>query len=1068
MTHPIRFALVLAPAILAAQAPAPVPPRFVSFPDIHGERVVFTYDGDLWAGDVKGGPATRLTSHPGTEFAARFSPDGRWIAFSAGYDGGQNVYVMPAQGGTPRRLTWRGACQVRGWSPDGRKVLFSMAARSESRPVSQVWAVDLEGSEPEALPLGIAAQAAYSPDGGRILYNPKGQEEYYWKRYKGGQHPEIWLADLKAGTHRRVTPYVGKNAHPMWTAEGGALFVSDRGDRGVSNLYRLDLATGGAAALTSFTDYDVQWPSTDGRRVVFSQAGQLHVLDLATGAERRLDITAPSDLVRTLPRTVNAKDTLQHVSLAPGGKRFVVEARGDLFVLPVEADAPARNLTRTSGVRERFPAVSPDGKQVAYFSDESGEYDLYVRPAEGGPARRIPTGLATTVYHLAWSPDGTKLLFGDKTFALHLVDVASGKGEVIATSRNLKNDEFTWETADYAWSPDSAWIAYTLVEDNRNARVWLHNVKTGKKSPVTDGFFDALNPRFDQDGTTLYFLSYNNFQIRLDPGEANAIEQAPTSVMAVQLRKDETSDGPFRIDLEGLAGRVTRLAAKPGNLFHLQAGKGVVGWSSVEGWDDSVVEEVYRPRGQAKWTVHFLEKGAKAEVTLPEPVSEWGLDPGGTAFWARRPDALHAGGLQQVLASRTLPARVDLDRLTVTVDPKQEWNQIFSDTWRWYRDFFYDVNMHGKDWKAVGEGFRSWLPQATSRADVNWLLSQLVGELCVSHTYVGGGDQGPQQAPAPVKTAGLLGADLKAGPEGYYRFEKVYGPTPYAPELKGPLTGKAKEGDYLVAIDGEPLKAPEAVYRRLQATRGQKVRISVNTRPSLEGARVLEVETVPQDMDLRYAAWVAGNIETVERLSGGQLGYMHITAMAGPNIGQFDKYWRAFRYRKGIVVDVRGNGGGWTEYFLVSRLENRQVGFNVLQGMNPFRYPNTASDGRYVFLSNELNGSDGEAFLAHVKARNLGTLVGVPSWGGLVGIVNAQPTLDGGSVNQPNNAFYGREGTWWIENHGAEPDIRVENDPATWMAGHDRQLETGVETLLKQLKENPTPAFPARPPYPVR
>jgi len=1067
MPRSIRFALVLAPALLSGQG-APDLPRFVSHPDIHGDQVVFTYDGDLWSGDVKGGPARRLTSHPGLEYAARYSPDGAWIAFTAGYDGGQNVYVMPAQGGVPRRLTWRGSCQVRGWSPDGTKVLFSMAAVSESRPLTQVWAVDLEGHEPAPLPLGKAFQASFSPDGGRILYNPKGQEEYYWKRYKGGQHAEIWLADLKAGTHRRITPYVGKNAHPMWTAEGGALFVSDRGDKGVSNLYRLDLATGEGKALTAFRDFDVQWPATDGRRVVFAQGGRLHLLDLASGAERPLAITAPSDLVRAQPRTVNAKDTLQHVSLAPGGKRLALEARGELFVLPAEEGAQARNLTGTSGVRERFPEISPDGKQVAYFSDESGEYDLYVRPLEGGPARRIPTGLATTVYHLAWSPDGAKLIFGDKSFALHLVDLATGRREVIATSRNLKNDEFTWETADYAWSPDSAWIAYSLVEDNRNGRIWLHNVKTGQKTAVTDGFFDSLNPRFDLDGTTLYFLANNNFDIRLDPSEANAIEHTPTQVMAVKLRSDDSAGGPFRIDLEGLQGRASVLPARPGNLFHLQAGKGLVGWSSVEGWDDSVVEEVYRPGGQAKWSVHFLEKGAKAETVLADKVGSWGLDATGASFYARKPGLLHAGDLKQVLASKALPPKVDLDRLTVTVDPRKEWNQIFSDTWRWYRDFFYDTNMHGKDWKAVGEGFRAWLPQATSRADVNWLLSQLVGELCVSHSYVGGGDPGPQAAPAPARAAGLLGADLEPGQGGFYRFTKVFGPTPYAPELKGPLAGKVKEGEYLVALEGEPLRAPEAVYRRLQVDRGRKVTLAVNARPSLEGARTVEVETVPQDFDLRYARWVADNIATVERLSGGQLGYMHITAMGAQNIGQFDKYWRAFRYRKGIVVDVRGNGGGWTEYFLISRLENRQVAWDVLQGVNPFRYPGTASDRRYVFVSNELNGSDGENFLSHVKALNLGTIVGVPSWGGLVGIINTELTVDGGSVNQPNNAFYGKEGTWWIENHGAEPDIRVENDPASWMSGHDRQLEVGVETLLRQLKENPTPALPPRPAYPVR
>jgi tricorn protease len=490
---------------------------------------------------------------------------------------------------------------------------------------------------------------------------------------------------------------------------------------------------------------------------------------------------------------VNAKDTIQSVRLAQGGKNLVLEARGEVFVLPTDAAKQPLNLTATPGARERFPEISPDGKQVAYFSDESGEYDLYVRPAEGGPATRIPTGLATAVYHMTWSPDGTKLLFSDKSFALHVVDVATRKVERIGASSNLKNDQFTWEVADYAWAPDSNWIAYSFVEANRNGRIWLYNLKTRQRVALTDGFFDSVNPRFDADGTTLYFLSYSNFEVRLDASEANAIEPNPVQVMAVKLRAtdaESTSTSKpegFHIEVEGLQERISALPVKPGNHFHLQAGRSMVGWSTVEGWDDSVVEELYRPKGQAKWTMHFFETGPKKETVVADPVSEWGFDAGAANLYVRRADAIHAGPVQTVLASKALPERVDLDRLSLTVNPREEWKQIFEDCWRWYRDFFYDTNMHGRDWKAVHDGYAAWLPQLTSRQDLNWLLSQMVGDLCVSHTYVGGGDPGPLPSPAATRSAGLLGADLAADPSGVYRFTKVFGPTPYALDLKSPL-----------------------------------------------------------------------------------------------------------------------------------------------------------------------------------------------------------------------------------------------------------------------------------------
>ncbi len=1063
----LRFrpsALLLVACALTAQERTP---RFVSSPDVLGERVVFTWEDDLWLGSLKGGPARRLTTHPGLETAARFSPDGQWLAFSGQYDGGTQVYVMPAEGGNPKRLTWSGAATVQGWTPDG-KVLFKTIADFDRRPVERFFTVDLAGHQPEVLSVPRGVQGRLSPDGQRLAYNSKGKVEYYWKRYRGGDHQDLWLADLKTGHFDKLTDFVGRNGAPIW-AGGKVIFESDRGSNGITNLYAVDPATKAVEQLTDLKAFDAQQPSTDGQTVVFVQGGHLQALDLATRAVRPVAVTTSSDGWKAAPRPVNPKDWIQSMSLTGGTAVF--EARGEVFLVPTDATKPAKNLTKTPGVRERMPRLSPDGKRVAYFSDASGDYDLYVQAVDG-QSERIPTGLKTALYHLEWSPDSTKLLFGDKSFAVYVMDVATKKLTKVDESHELKNDQFTWEVSDYAWAPDSQWLAYAFVEPNHNSRITLYNLATKEKVALTDGFYDCLNPRFDLDGSTLYFLSYSNFHTRLDPSQDNHIQSAPVQVMSVQLKAGDDKTPAFRIDVAGLVERIAPLPVKSGNLFHLKAGKGLVGWDEVDGWDDSVVEELYGPRGVDKWKLHLYDPAAKKdkEVVLTDAISDWAFDAEGKRVLIRKGVNYHTGEAAALFTSKALPEKLDLERMTMTAAPREEWKQIFEDTWRWYRDFFYDKDMNGNDWNAIGAKFRAWLPELNSRQELNWLLSQMVGELNVSHTYVGGGDFGPgRSAPNPV-FAGLLGADFRAE-NGVYQFAKVYGPTAYARDLKAPLADpspKVKEGDYLLAIDGKPLKAPEAIASRLQVIKGQKVTLTVNAKPTLEGARTIEVEPVANDWSLRYERWIAHNIAAVDKASNGQLGYMHLTAMGDQNIGQFDKYWRAFRYKKGLVIDVRGNGGGWTEYFMIDKLERKQVGFNVMRGMAPFRYPNTASDGRFVFLSNEQNGSDGEAFLAHVKARQLGTIVGVPSWGGLVGIINTQFTLDGGTVEQSNNGFYGRDGQWWVENHGADPDILLENDPASLLQGHDRQLAVGIETLLKQLMDNPTPSFPPIPAYPKR
>ena len=1076
------FLLCAVLCLSTLSATASIEGRFMKYPDIHGDRVVFTYENDLWIVGAGGGPASRITSSPGTETGARFSPDGKWIAFTAEYDGGTNVYLIPADGGEPVRLTYMpGGAFTLGWTPDGERIVFRSMFEQVNARDPNLYFVHRTATAPERFPLERGVLCSFSPDGKSILYCRKGMEEYYWKRYKGGRYQDIWMYNFETKAFTAVSDYVGKNSYPMWI--GNAMyFVSDRGN-GIANLYVQDLASRQVRPVTNYADVDVMMPEHDGTRIVYVQDGYLHLYDIASGQEKRLQITVPSDRWLKRSRYINPKEYIHSADIGNDGKTLVVDARGDLFVVPT-GKGTTRNLSNSPGTRERYPAISPDGKRVAFFSDRTGEYQLYLQSIEGGEWTPLTTTLDRTSYRAIWSPDGKKLLFGNKDLALFVLDVGTKSIHTIDQSSQLKNDEFTWEISDYDWSPDSKWVVYTQVQFNRNNQVFLYNVEQKKKVAVTSDFYDNLHPKFDARGDYLYYIATRNFSVAMDYTEDNYLLSTPHQIMAVQLRaglpppfeetKDESKKAdpePFRIDLEGLQQRTFPLPVPAGNYFHLKAGKGKVLWSSLAQFTEDEHEEIFLPGTSAKWTLNMFDMESRKHLTMEGEITSASLSANGEQLLIRKGSALSASTVENAYKTKKEGDKVSLTGMTYFVDATAEWNQIFNDAWRWYRDFFYDPGMHGRDWKAMGERYRAYIPHLSSREELNWVLSQMVGELCVSHTYIGGGDMGPGQSPSSPVATGWIGADLAPdAPSGFYRFQKIYGSTDLNLSLAGPLTRPdvdVKEGDYLVAINGTPVRVPAGYHRMLQVTAGQKVKITVNRTASAQGAKTYEVSPVRSARQLRYYRWIADNINAVTKASGGKLGYMHITAMGSGGLGEFDKYWRAFRNKEGIIIDVRGNSGGWTEYFMIDKLERKLVAYNVLKNMIPFRYPGTASAAHYVALTNEYNGSDGEAFIEHFKARKLGTVVGVPSWGGLVGILNGQATIDNGNVQQSNNAFYGREGQWLVENHGADPDIVLDNDPASVAAGKDAQLEKGIELLLQKIKEQPF-TWPPTPPYPKK
>jgi tricorn protease len=1077
--------------------------RFMKNPDIYRDKIVFTYEGDLWLTTTAGGTASRITSAPGTEYMAKFSPDGQTIAFTGNYDGGSAIYTIPAEGGQPVRVTYTvSGAQNLGWTRDGERIVFRSMMENVIGRDPNLFFVNKTGSAPERFPIDRGVLCSFSPDGKKMLYTRKGAEEYYWKRYKGGQYTDIWMYDFGSKVFTPISDYVGKNAYPMWIGADEMYFVSDR-TNGVANLYRENLTTKTIEQISTYADVDVMMPSTDGEQIVYMHDGYLHVMDVKTKAVKKIAVTIPSDRWSVRSRIINPKPYIHSVSPANDGKTVVLEARGDIYTARTDKSLPV-NLSAAPGTREMYPQVSPDGKWIAFFSDKSGEYQMYLQKKEGGDWLPLTKELHKTNYHLLWSPDGKKILFGNKEFAIFVLDVESKTVAKIDESHQMKNDEFYWEISDYNWSPDSRWICYSFVQPNRNSRIFLYDTEHRTRTAVTDDFFDNLYPCFDANGKYLYYISSRNFDLQMDFYEDDHVITAPHQVMAVQLRSGEappfmdlpgaekaspekkgaekkssgkaaaektTSPDNVTIDLDGLRARTFPLPVPSGNYFYLKAGRGTVAWCSVPKFTEDEYEEIFKPSSATKWDLHVFDMEQKKDSVLFEKIRSFDVSPNGEQVAIQKDDEIFLTTFDKAYASRSAGDRVNLTGMTYTVEPYKEWTQIFNDAWRWYRDFFYDTNMHGRDWKAIGERYRAYIPQLSSREELNWTLQQMVGELCVSHTYVSGGDMNEQPPAAPAVYTGWLGADLVAEKQsGYYKLAKIYGPTDYNRSLTGPLARPdltVKEGDYLVAINGTPLRVPEDYNKLLQMTAGKKITISVNSSPSMDDARTYTVEPIRYTSALRYNRWLADNIDHVLKASNGRLGYMHINAMNSAGVGEFDKFWRAFRYKEGIIIDVRRNSGGWTEYFMIDKLERKMTAFNCLQGMAPFRYPGSAGNGNYVLISNEYNGSDGEAFVEDFKANNLGDVVGVPSWGGLVGILNGQTTIDNGKVEQSNNAFYNSSGKWIVENHGADPTIVIDNDPASVMAGRDLQLEKAIATALDNLNKKPF-VFPAKPPYPVK
>ena len=1070
--------------------------RLLRQPDIQGDRIVFVYGGDLWTVARTGGLASRLTAHEGIEWFPKLSPDGRTVAFSAEYDGNVDAYTVPIEGGEPVRMTWHPMGEtVAEWYPDGKALLLRSASHSEIRRYTRFFRIASAGGFPELLPLPAAGYATFSASGEQIAYVNPTYDNRTWKRYQGGNAPDIWTYDFKRNVSEKITDWKGSDEWPMWSGRT-IYYCSDRDSRR-ANLWAYDLDTRQHRRVTNHEDYDVKWPSIGSDAIVFENGGYLWVMDLPSEKTTRLSVLVPDDKPDTRAEYRNVARWTENWDLSPNAKRAVIEARGEIFTVPAEK-GDVRNLTRTPGARERNPVWSPDGKWIAYFSDQSGEFELHLVGSDGKtPDRQVTRDCDTYRFACRWSPDSKKLAFHDKRLELWWCEVATGK------LHRVDKCEYD-EIGEYQWSPDSKWLAYSRRGANDLSQIVLYSLDSGKTTPVSSGMYEDFSPSFDGQGRYLYFVSRRTFNPMFGTFEFDFQFQATDGIYAVTLqdtlrspvppqsdeetgeaeagegdeakeekgkadkgkkgkgsasKEDDAGVKPVRIDLAGIDTRVAQVPIAPGRYTGLAAFEGKLLFVAE---DDPDFESDAGPSG----TIHVFDfEKREDKVVIAGVDARYVPSKDGGKLLYRSAESF--GIVETTPDQKVGDGKIEAGDLQALVDPKQEWRQMFEEAWRLERDFYYDPAMGGLDWKKVGEHYRSLVPFAAHRNDLNYLLGELIGELSTSHAYVGGGDT-PDVA--RVQT-GLLGCDwtLDAA-SGLYRFERIYRERDWNSDVRAPLgePGVAvREGDYLLAVDGRRVRAPENVYAAFVGTVDRQTRITVGSKPDDPKPRIYTVQPIADEGTLRYTAWVADNRRKVEEATEGRIAYIHVPNTAIAGIQEFSKQYYPQIDKAGIIVDERFNGGGFIPDFFVQRLAQKTWTYWSSRDGADFRTPDTAIDGPRCILANEYAGSGGDCFPYYFRLAGLGPVIGKRTWGGLVGIGHDIALVDGGRVTMPDFGMWDVEKGWVVENHGVDPDIEVENVPAEMVEGRDAQLERAIRYCLDELEKNP-PRKPQRPPYKVQ
>ena len=1081
--------IISALATLASALPAQT--KLLRFPDIFGDQVVFSYGGDLWRAPIAGGTATRLTSAPGVELFGKFSPDGRWIAFTGQIDGSEQVHVIPSDGGEVRQLTyypargplpdrWGYDNQVYGWTPDGTGVLFRSLRHAWTLTGCRLYTVALpavarqRGALPTPLPMPVAGAGDFSPNGNRIVFAPLFRDFRTWKRYQGGWAQDLFVFDPDSGEARNITDHARTDRDPMWIGDR-VWFASDRS--GTLNLWSYDLAAGSVHQETSSTTWDVRWPSKGGpqdQRIVYEKGGELFWLDCSTREEHAISVRVPDEglLVRRQP--VDASGLIEDYDLSPGGRRAVFAARGELLTVPKE-HGDVRNLTQSPGAHDKHPSFSPDGSQIAFVSDRTGEEQIWLTDHRGdGEPKQLTQSLSAMIYTPSWSPDGKWLAFSDKDGVLRVADSTSGDLSFIA-------DEPRGQLRDFRWSPCSGHLAFSMSTETELSQLHIWSREDGEVRRVSRPLANDRQPVFSADGKRLFFIGLRGFQPRL-PGAYEWDFQVDRcfGIYSLALRADVppllpprsdeavepaestdepvSFDQPIAIEFDGLADRVEALPLELDNYAGLSVADGHLLYVRRGG--------SYYGRGPDRQaTLHAFSFAERKAAQLASGVSGYSLAPDGQHV------LIQTGGSFAIAAAsikgKDGQQTVKTKPLTTDKVAADEYWQIFHEVWRRYRDFFYVDNMHGHDWQALREKYAPLVAHVRHRSDLNYVLGEMIAELNVGHAYIAGGDTGAPARPS----AALPGLELAFDQQQKrYRIERVLRGHNDDDKYRSPSTAVGvdlRPNEYLLAIDGVELTPQVNPYELLRGKANRTVALRVGREARLANARTVLIEPIGSEGNLRYLHWVEHNRAVVDERSNGLLGYVHLPDMGANGLGEFIRQYYPQRHKQGLVIDDRYNGGGNVSQMVLNRLSRQLVmcTFGRTTGYRP--YPSALFHGHLICLLNETSASDGDIFPAMFRRYGLGKLVGKRSWGGIIGITNRGMLIDGGSVNVPEFGNTEPGPQWTIEGYGVDPDIVVDNDLAAVMQGRDPQLEKGIELLLEQVRTNPRP-LPTQPPPPVK